>query len=62
MEVLKSIGAAIVNYYNIYSDFIHSIFKDQLGDLVEYVLDIAIAVIIVKAIAGIAFKTPGDNG
>ncbi len=48
--------------YGYYSSFIHSIFPKELGDLVEYILDIIIACLIIKMIADVAFKTKsGDN-
>lgn len=46
---------AIVKYYMIYNDFIHSIFKDQLGDLVVGLIDITVAVLIVLSIGRFAF-------
>lgn len=56
-NVLLEIWTEIVKLYTMYSDFIHSILPAELGDLAEAVLDIAIACLIVKAIASVAFKT-----
>jgi len=60
-EFLSNIWIKCVEYYSIYSDFIHSIFPKELGDLIEGVLDIAIVCIIVKLISTLAFGTR-NNG
>ena len=56
-NILNTIGEVIVNIYMSYSNFIHNIFQNELGDFVEYILDIVIAVIIIKMVASIAFRT-----
>lgn len=61
MQILQDIWAQLVVIYGYYSGFIHSILPGQLGDLLEYCLDIAIACLIVKSIAGAAFHTRGGN-
>lgn len=60
-NVFTEIWAKIVEFYTLYSDAIHSVFPSQLGDLVEYVIDIAIACLIVKAVASMAFGTKGNG-
>lgn len=62
MQVIKDLWAKICELYMMYSDFIHSIFARELGDLVEYVLDIVVVCLIIKVIAGAAFHTKGGNG
>ena len=52
-----NIWAKCVEFYGMYSDFIHSILPRELGDLAEYVLDIAIVAAIVLAIGKIAFSS-----
>ena len=52
---MKTIWEEIVKYYTVYSDFIHSIFPSQLGDLVVYLIDIVVIVLIIKMIASLAF-------
>lgn len=53
--------AKCVEIYCAYSDLIHSVFPKDLGDLVEYVLDIVIVIAIIKIVASIAFSTK-NNG
>lgn len=61
-EFFTDLWAKICEIYMYYSDFVHSIFPRELGDLVEYVIDIAVACLIVKLIADFAFKTKtGEN-
>ena len=57
MKLLNRLGEFITKCYVAYSTFIHNIFRDELGDFVEYLLDIVIAVIIVKLVASVAFQT-----
>lgn len=61
MQVLNDLWENICKIYGYYSSFIHSIFPSQLGDLVEYCLDIAIACLIIKMVAGVAFHTRGGD-
>ncbi len=61
MQILEDIWEKVCIGYSYYSGFIHSIFPSQLGDLVEYCLDIAIACLIIKAVASAAFHTKGGN-
>lgn len=60
-EFFASVWAKCVEWYGMYSDFIHSILPREVGDLAEYVLDIAIVAGIVFAIGRIAFST-NNNG
>ena len=60
-DFFKSIGEFIVKAYSTYSDFIHSIFAAELGDFVEYLLDIIVAAAIVKLVASVAFRTKGNG-
>lgn len=50
------IWEVLVKYYTIYNDFIHSIFKDQVGDLVVGLIDIFVVVGIVLLIGRYAFE------
>lgn len=61
LNIFADIGAELVNAYARYSGFIHSIFPDQIGDLVEYIVDIGIIVIFVKIISSYAFTTKGNG-
>lgn len=57
MEILNDLWAHICEWYQMYSGFIHSIFPSQLGDLVEGVLDIAVACLVIKVVSSVAFGT-----
>ena len=57
LNIFKGLWEAIVNIYMMYSDFIHSIFPAELGNLVEGCIDIAVAVLVVKLVSDAAFKT-----
>lgn len=61
MQIFKDIWEAIVIGYSYYSGFVHSIFPSQLGDLVEYCIDIAVACLIIKGVSSAAFHTRGGN-
>ncbi len=61
MQILKDLWEKICLGYSYYSGFIHSIIPSQLGDLVEYCLDIAVACLIVKLVASAAFHTKGGD-
>ena len=56
-EFFMELWSTIVNYYMIYSDFIHSIFRAQVGDLVEGLIDLGVVVAIVLAVARFAFAS-----
>ena len=60
-QIFNDIWSAIVKYYTIYSDFIHSILPGQLGDLAEGLIDIVIVIAIIKIISTFAFGTKGGN-
>ncbi len=60
-NIFGNIWAKIVEFYGIYSSAIHSVFPSQLGDLVEYVIDIAVACLIIKGISSVAFGTKGNG-
>lgn len=61
-QFFQDLWLKICELYSMYSGFIHSIFPSQLGDLVEYILDIAVACLIIKLVAGAAFHTKtGEN-
>lgn len=60
-EFFMNIWAKCVELYMMYSDFVHSILKDQLGDLAVYVINIAVVSAIVIVIARMAFGTK-NNG
>ena len=57
MEILNDKWVHICEWYHMYSSFIHSIFPSQLGDLVEGVLDIAVACLLIKTLSSVAFGT-----
>jgi len=57
-----NIWEGLVNIYNIYSNFVHSIFPGQLGNLVVGVIDILVVGAIVIYIGKIAFTSKnGEN-
>ncbi len=60
-KIFTEFWSECVKLYGYYSDYIHYIFPRELGDLVEYVLDIAIACLIIKIVADVAFKTKGNG-
>ena len=60
-EFFNNLWTSLVNIYGMYSDFVHSIFPSQLGDLVVYLLDIVIVIAIVKIVASFAFTTKGGD-
>ena len=55
-----SIWEKLVSYYNIYFDYVHSIFPDKLGDFVVYFVNLAVIVLIVWLVAKAAFRTKGN--
>ena len=58
-EFFTNIWEQIVSAYWAYFDFVHSIFPDQLGDYIVYLIDLAVAVLVVWLIARAAFSTKG---
>ena len=65
-EAIKNFFVKIWEYicegYKIYDGFIHSLFPDQLGDLVVGVINIGVAVLIVVILTKAAFTTrSGEN-
>ncbi len=56
MTFLEEIWATICKYYVMYSDFVHSIFPGQLGDLVEGLIDMVVAIAVVKIIWSTTFS------
>ena len=61
MKTLKKVGEFIASLYKAYSDFIHSIFKNELGDFFEYIIAIVLAIIIVKIVFAIAFRSKSNG-
>lgn len=55
LNFFQKLWAALVDLYSRYSSFIHSILPDQAGDLLEYLIDIAVAVAILKLASTFAF-------
>lgn len=61
-DILLGIWDQLVEWYQMYSDAIHSIFPTALGDLVVALIDIAVVALIIKTIAAFAFGTKsGEN-
>lgn len=58
--MLNNVWATITSWYQAYSGFVHSIFPSALGDLVVWVINIAVACLIVKLVATVAFKTKSE--
>lgn len=54
-KVFSDIWEGILKYYMIYSNFVHSIFPAELGDLVVFLIDMVVAVGIVFLVAKSAF-------
>ena len=52
MEAIKNF---FVKYYLIYSNFIHSLFGNAMGNFVEYLLDIIIVILLIKFIISSTF-------
>ena len=59
-SILQKIWTETVKLYASYSGFIHGIFPEELGDFVEYMIDIVLAVLIVRFIGKAAFHK-GDG-
>lgn len=57
LSLVNELWDTIVSCYHLYSGFIHSIFPSATGDLVEGLLDIIVAVFIVKMLSDFAFTT-----
>ena len=55
LNFFQKIWAALVDLYTRYSDFIHSILPNQAGDFLEYLIDIAIAIAVLKIASTFAF-------
>lgn len=55
LNFFQKLWAALVDLYSRYSSFIHSILPDQAGDLLEYLIDIGIAIVILKLVSSFAF-------
>ncbi len=55
LNFFQKFWAALVDLYSRYSSFIHSILPDQAGDLLEYLIDIGIAIVILKLVSSFAF-------
>lgn len=60
-EIFTNLWAKMCEFYGYYSAAIHKILPGDVGNLAEAVLDIAIACLIVKIVADIAFSTK-NNG
>ena len=54
-SIIQKIWNEIVKFYGEYSAFIHSIAPDELGNLIEYVIDIIVAALLIRIIGGAAF-------
>jgi len=61
MKYLRRFGKFIAGLYATYADFIHAIFPDEAGDFAEYIIDIVLAIIIVKLISSVAFRTKSNG-
>ena len=59
-EFFTNLWAKLVELYAMYSDFVHSIFPDKLGDYFVYLIDLAVIVLIVWLVAKAAFRTRGN--
>ena len=59
-SILQRIWAETVKLYASYSGFIHSIFPEELGDFVEYMIDIVLVILIIRIIGKAAFSK-GDG-
>lgn len=53
---MNTIKGFFVKYYEIYSDFIHSLFGKEIGDFAVYLIDIVVVVLIIKLIINNTFK------
>ena len=60
LNFFQKLWAALVDLYSRYSSFIHSILPDQAGDLLEYLIDIGIAIVILKLVSSFAFSSRED--
>ena len=60
LNFFQKLWAALVDLYSRYSSFIHSILPDQAGDLLEYLIDIGIAIVILKLVSSFAFGSRED--
>ncbi len=55
-EFFYGIWEAIVNFYQGYSEAVHSVFPDQGGDLVVMLINVGVIALILKLVAFDAFK------
>lgn len=59
-EFFTNAWEQIVSIYAAYTDFIHSIFRDELGDYIILLINLAVAVFLIWLIAKAAFRTRGN--
>ena len=56
ISVWEQIWRTLVKWYTAYSQAIHVVFVRELGDFVEYLIDIIVFFLVVRMIAKSAFK------
>lgn len=59
-EFFKGLWEQLVSIYAAYYEFIHSIFPDQLGDYIVYLIDLTVIILVVWLLARIAFQTKSN--
>ena len=55
-SILQKVWNELVKLYGNYSAFIHNIAPDELGNLIEYVIDIIVVALLIKLIGTLAFR------
>lgn len=55
-DFFVNLWSSIVIIYGSYSAFIHSILPNEAGDFTETLIDALLAILLVRLIAGVAFK------
>jgi len=59
-EFFTNLWTKCIELYTSYSNFIHTYIPRELGDLVEYIIDIIVICILVKIIASFAFGSRSE--
>lgn len=55
-DFFNKLWSILINYYNLYSNFIHQMFPNEAGDFVLIIINVIIFVLVIKLLSGAAFK------
>ena len=59
-EFFKGLWEQMASLYAAYFEFVHSIFPDQLGDYIVYLIDLTVIILVVWLLAKLAFQTKSN--